>query len=238
MKKIDEASSLGRDWQAKKNNDWKIHTVEKDRAIRISSGYFNFLHVICGLNFKNNNLLGLDIGSGAGYLASEVASKFNIKMTASEWNEDGVKLINKQNPHLATRLIDIMTFHEKDSWDFILCRELYPFTRVNSYSDQYEVVSRIIDSLKPNGVFLLVGSDVSHPHCMDYKLIRKNFQTDERIKMVTMPYLESIILRIYKYSYFGKLIYILSNKIGEIIFRLMKHRKWAAIRVIAFQKVS
>ena len=78
-------------------------------------------------------------------------------MTASEWNDSGIELMRRENPHLATRKLDIMAFDDHEAWDFIFCRELYPFTRVNAFTDQHAIVSRLIDGLRPGGVLVLAG---------------------------------------------------------------------------------
>ena len=234
MSRIDDVARWGREWQ--KSGAWSPHTDSGERAQALACGYVKYLRLMCNYEPVAGTTKGLDIGAGAGYVAAALASQYKIAMTASEWNEDGIALIHRENPQLPTRVIDIMRFDDRGLWDFILCRELYPFTRVNAFSDQCDLVSRIIDALAPGGIFLLIGSTRSFPHCADYDFLVRIFRKDPRVKRVVAPYLEAIMLRIHRYPFLGRIGYWLANLLGELVFLVMMRRGWAAIRVIVFQK--
>lgn len=234
MSRIDEVAGWGREWQ--KNGDWTPHTNTLDRSRRLARGYVALLRVMLDYRLDRETKNGLDIGAGAGHLAAALESEAKLRMTASEWNEDGIELIRRENPQLSVRTVDVMKFEDKEIWDFVLCRELYPFTRVNAYSDQFELISRIIDALKPGGVFMLVGSTVSYPHCADYALLVRNLRMDPRIEAVTSPILETVLIRIRQFSFLGRAGYRIANLLGELVFLVMRRRGWAAIRVMAFRR--
>lgn len=203
MRKFESVLKLGQQWQ--KSGDWTPHTCTKERSQLLARGYLDFIKMMTGWTPNAGCDKGLDIGAGAGYVANALSMNGNFEMIASEWSNDGVELIHKHNPELRTRILDIMSFDDKGEWDFIICRELYPFTRVNSFSDQYEIISHVIDALKPGGIFLLIGSDVSFPHCADYNLLLQSFRKDSRVEFVSKPYLEAILLRLHLFSYFDRL---------------------------------
>jgi len=234
MKNIDDVAKWGREWQ-KSDTEIASHTITKDRARLLVPAYIEFLRAKTNSNL-NNIKHALDIGAGAGYISAAFEEFSHIQMTASEWSTEGVDLIKRHNPQLSIRSLDIMQFNEKNTFDLILCRELYPFTRVNSFTDQYQIISRVIDALNPGGVFLFVSSDISFPHCADYKLLMKLFRKDNRLQLVSEPYLEPVVLRVTKFSFLGNVRYRLANLFGEFVMYLNKRRGWAAIRLIAFQK--
>lgn len=191
---------------------------------------------MCGERPVRPQASGLDIGAGAGCIAAALASIGGLHMTASEWNEDGIKLINRENPGLPTRMVDLMNFDDRDKWDFILCRELYPFTRTNAFSDQADMVSCVLDALTPGGVFMLIGSTASFPHCADYDLLIRTFRSDARVEGVSGPFLEAVLLRFRLYAFLGRPGYSLANALAKVIIPLIKGRRWAAVGVIVFQK--
>lgn len=230
MRALDKVSQWGREWH--QYGSWAPHTADTDRARVLVCMYRKLIRVFCKRSLEAEDFRGLDIGAGAG----NVAAMLGQGMVASEWNEDGVALIKKVNPQLPTRLIDIREFSDLEEYDLILCRELYPFTRVNAFTDQVELVSKVIDALKPSGVFLLVGSTASYPHCADYKLIIKHFNNDQRISLITPPLLEAVMIRIYSFNYFGKYLFRILSSLGGFAAKLIKGSRWTPIYLIIFQK--
>lgn len=184
---------------------------------------------------KPEQSTGLDIGAGAGYLAAALRQQ-GVVMTASEWNDNGVHLINAQNSSLPTRLIDVLEFREPDAWDLIVCRELYPFTRTNAFSEQYRVISNLVDSLKPGGVLVLTGSDVFYPHCMDWRLLIKVMRTDVRLAVVSRRYSEAIGSRpaSWKLGDFG--YRLIDALLWPVVTFKKRFTSWADIGVIVFRK--
>ncbi len=234
MSQLSEVATWGRQWQ--KEGDWTSHTLTQANARNIVSAYLKFIKLMSGWAPISHISKGLDIGSGAGYTASAFSTQSGLQMTASEWSEDGLSLISRENPGLPCRIIDVRTFNDNSAWDLIVCRELYPFTRVNAFSEQYDIISRIIDALTPNGVFMLIGSDVTYPHCADYDLLISSFRKDSRVKLVAQPFLEALLLRISGFSFLGRTAYKVLNRLAEFLFPLIKGKKWAAIRIMIFQK--
>jgi len=191
ISRLQETARWGRDWQA--GDDWSAHTVSRAEADRIASGYAVLLERL-GLR-SDTGPKGLGIGSGAGHLEAALASR-GYRMTASEWNDDGLTLIEKQNPQLERRIADLMTFHEPSAWDFIVCRELYPFTRTNDFPGQFAIISRLMESLHPGGVLLLSGSDVSRPNCLDYGRMVRELRSSGQADIVIGPVLEPLLKRL------------------------------------------
>lgn len=236
MKQIDEVASWGREWQ--KGGDWTSHSSSREQAQLLVPAYLRYIKATCGEDAVRPDTNGLDIGAGAGCIAAAMASLGGLRMTASEWNEDGIKLINFENSDLPTRMVDLRTFDDRDAWAFILCRELYPFTRTNSFSDQAAMISRIVDALAPGGVFLLIGSTASFPHCADYDLLVKTFRKDVRIQLVCAPVLEAVLVRFRLFAFLRRLGYFLANVAGKLVIPLLKGSRWAAVGVIVLQKKS
>lgn len=188
---LDATARWGREWQA--GDDWSSHTVMRAEADRIAAGYLAFLRR-AGAFRDQRRIAGVGIGSGAGYLEAALAAR-GIDMTASEWSEEGVRLIRSQNPELPCARIDLTTFSDRSRWDLILCRELYPFTRVDAFSGQMALISRLIDALRPGGVVLMVGSDINRPQCLDYERMVRELRADRRVSRISGPILEPVLKR-------------------------------------------
>jgi SAM-dependent methyltransferase len=229
---IQKAARWGRGWQEQGN--WKAHSIDKITAERLADGYFALLAAAC--NWKpQGSMRGLDIGAGAGYIAAALQRR-GIMMVASEWNESGLALIRRENPSVATSLVDLMSFHEPNSWDFILCRELYPFTRTNSFTEQNRIVERLIDSLRPGGAFVLVASDVSHPHCLDQRLLLQVQKRNPKAGKVVTGYLEALACRPGVWV-MGKWSYGLLTLFLQPFIWWKKHfRRWVTIYITVIVK--
>jgi len=185
---------------------------------------------------QNKVLTGIDIGAGAGFVAQELHAK-GVKMTASEFSDDGCELIRSKNPELSVVKLDVSTYCEKCKWDLVVARELYPFTRVNAFTDQYAVVKRLIESLTPNGVLLLIASDVSFPNCLDQKLLVRMLRKEMNVRDV-IRVLEPVAMRLADLS--PKLLAI--SKLVEICLAPIIYWKkcspghFAAIQIIGVRK--
>jgi SAM-dependent methyltransferase len=233
---IEETARWGQDWQ--RAGEWAAHTVGQQEAVKLAASYLRMVRVATGRK-DYSGIRGLGIGSGAGYLETAMA-KYGFRVVASEWNEEGLRLIEIQNPHLERRRLDLLDFADKNSWDLILCRELYPFTRTNAFSWQMGILSRLIDALRPGGCLLLIGSDTAYPHCMDYRLMLRCLKADPRIAKILGPVLESLAKRIHGFP-MNAASYRFLNAIGEFAFSAIKAfsgRKLAGIRIYLIVKVS
>jgi SAM-dependent methyltransferase len=233
---IEDTARWGEDWQ--RDDEWQVHTVAEEEAVKLAASYLRVMRVASGRK-DNSGMSGLGIGSGAGYLEAALA-KHGIRMVASEWNEDGLRLIEAHNPDLERRQVDLLDFADKNSWDLILCRELYPFTRTNAFSRQMEILSRLIDALRPGGVLLLIGSDVSYPHCMDYRLTLRCLRADPRIANILGPVLEAAAKRTGR-SPMNAASYRIVNAVFEVAFSAIKTltgRSLAGIRIYVMVKAG
>jgi SAM-dependent methyltransferase len=233
---IDEVARWGKEWQ--RGGNWGAHTVPKDEAIRLAASYLRMVRVVTGRK-DTAGIRGLSIGSGAGYLEAALATH-RVPMVASEWSEDGLHLLATENPQLERRRIDLLDFADQDSWDLILGRELYPFTRTNAFSRQMEILSRLLDALKPGGVLLLVGSDAAYPHCMDYRLMHRCLAADPRVVTVFGPILESAAKRVGRLP-MNTASYRVLNVLCEFAFvaiRWFAGRSLARLRIYVVVKAS
>ena len=233
---LEETARWGEAWQ--RTGEWGPHTAAEDEAVKLAAGYLRMMRVASGRK-DISGMRGLGIGSGAGYLEAAMA-KHGIRMVASEWNENGLRLIEAQNPQLERRQVNLLDFVDKNSWDLILCRELYPFTRTNAFSRQIEILSRLIDALRPGGVLLLIGSDVAYPHCMDYRLTVRCLGADPRIANILGPVLESAAKRLGGFP-MNKASYRILNAVFESAFsaiRTFGRRSLAGIRIYVMVKTS
>jgi SAM-dependent methyltransferase len=233
---LEETARWGEAWQ--RTGRWNAHTVAEAEAVKLAAGYLRMVRVASGRK-DISGIRGLGIGSGAGYLEAAMA-KHGIRMVASEWNEDGLRLIEAQNPDLERRQVDLLDFADKNSWDLILCRELYPFTRTNAFSRQMEILSRLIEALRLGGVLLLIGSDAAYPHCMDYRLTLRCLRADLRVADVLGPVLESAAKRIGRLP-MNKTSYRVLNAVFELAFSAINTfggRSLAGVRVYVVVKAS
>lgn len=151
------------------------HTVEDRYAKKIVDGVIKFLNIF-NFSLPQNNTC-IDLGCGAGNITKSFLSRgFNI--SGLEYGEDPINIARHFNPDLNIEQGDMSTFFRPNQYDFIFSREVYLITRVNAFDDQLAMIKRIIQSLKKGGVFILIGSDISHPHCMNYNLIIKTIKKE------------------------------------------------------------
>lgn len=192
MNKIESALQWGREWQCDGGADLlQHHTLGSVQATRIAAGYMAVLRYITGRRVMSS-LRGLGIGSGAGHLEAAL-DQLGLQMTASEWNEDGVALLAREVPSIPRRLIDLASFADREAWDVIVCRELYPFTRVDDYPAQMELIARMLSALRCGGALLLVGSDVNAEGHLDYDGMRRDLRAAGY--GVRRPLLELVVKR-------------------------------------------
>jgi len=187
-------------WQ-KKIKDWESHTVPLIKARLLVDGY---IKLIKKLNIWVNkaDIKILDIGAGGGYIGQAFFEK-GFSVLCTEHTKNGVNFIKKHNPNISTRLLDISNTKSyiNSTYDLILCRELYPFTRVNCFEGQIEALENISTLLKDGGTLLLIGSTVSYPHCADYKLLLNELNKKSEYKYL-YSYAEMLVSRKY-FIFFG-----------------------------------
>lgn len=181
-------------WHRSADAELVHHTAAAADAASLTRGYLSFLRKIAGWRLPAENRC-LDLGAGAGHITRAFNSA-GARMAACEHTDDGVALIKRLNPGLTTQKKNVAEFREPGEYDLIFSREIYPFTRINAYADQSKAVSNIVDSLKPGGVFLLAGSDVCRPDCLDYDRLIREFREDSRLRRVTGKHYEFIFKRL------------------------------------------
>ena len=196
------------------------HTSDEESSNCAVQGYLTLLHkVLNHMEIKKTS--AIDIGCGAGYITNAF-HKNNFTIKGLEYSEDALNIAHAHNSHLDIFQGDMSQFKENNTYDFIFSREVYLITRINAFTEQKEIISNIIDSLKPEGIFMLVGSDVSFPDCMDYDLIIKTFRKDSRLQSVSNMYYEFIFRKFNKFI-FGSISYFI---IKLFLYPLILYKKY------------
>jgi 2-polyprenyl-3-methyl-5-hydroxy-6-metoxy-1,4-benzoquinol methylase len=231
-----ETGRWGREWQ--RAPGWESHTILRIEADRLAAGYVRFLQAIVGER-RLTQMKALGIGSGAGHLEAALIAR-GVSIEASEWSDDGIRLIQSENPDTRCRKVDLMSFDDVEAWDMIVCRELYPFTRTNAFSQQFDLIARLIDALRPGGVLLLSGSDVAWPDCMDYARMMRTLRADCRVADITGPVLEPVLKRV-SWNPAGILGLRLVNIVAEVALASINRLRGtsiAGIRLYAIRKTA
>ena len=232
-----EFSATKHTWQ-KENNRWESHTVPQLKAKALVNGYFNLLGKLGLYDANRNNCRVLDIGAGAGYISAACA-ELGCEVLSTEHTKEGVKLLTKHNPQLKTDILDVSSISTSDydnKYNFIICRELYPFTRVNCFESQLESLCDICECLDDNGVLLFIGSTVAYPHCADYSLLF-NTVTHDTYKYYG-SYSEPFVSRKYILVFGVLWVKFVSYLLTKIIYMLnLKRRtKLADIKIYVIKK--
>jgi len=191
IKNLNRVAYWGAEWQ-RDSSKINSHTVDRKSANQFAQAYINCIKIV-----KKNKNIGKDflsIGSGAGNVEKKFQD-FGFNVIASEWSEDGINLIKNHNPELNCKIIDIFQFSDIAKYDVIFCRELYPLTRVNSFTDQYEVICNLIDGLKAGGILFITMSKAAHPHCFDIDLFANEIPKKSKIETIFSTR-ESVLRRI------------------------------------------
>lgn len=231
FKKI--ANSEGHAGYRKENNQVFSHTMDEIAAEKMVNGYVNVLNNILNIKYDRNNRC-LDIGCGAAF-ATKYFNENGFNMAGMEYSQDALNIAKKYNDNLDIFQGDMSKFREENSYDFIFSREVYLITRVNCFTEQLKIINNIIDSLKNNGSFMLVASDVSYPHCMDYDLIMKTITEQSNIDFVSHKYIEAIFRHFNKYIK-GPISYKIIECILSPYLYMKKKKRWAKQYIIVFKK--
>lgn len=215
-------------WQAAR--DLHQHTLLDAAAERVVAGHVCFLKGIIGWRPAPD---ALDLGAGAGH-TTRAFRKAGVDMSASEHTDTGVALLRELNPGMPIRKISIADYHQPDTHSLIFARELYPITRVSAFAEQRAMLDRLIDSLAPRGILLIIGSDAMAPECMDYQRMVDEFRADPRVRHVHGPYLEPILIR--RQLSFNKFMLALSHFLLHPLTVWKRRSGWATTNVIAFER--
>lgn len=172
---------------------------------------------------------------GGGAFMNEMSKRgFNIK--GLEYSQDPIKLAKQLYPNLHIFQGDMTKFCEPNQYDLIFSREVYVVTRVNAFSDQYNMICNIIKSLKSGGIFILIGSDVSYPHCMDYDLMIQTIKKE--------PYIDQVYGKVYEkiFTHFNQFFFtwwqykVIKFFLTPYIMYRKKKENWATQYIIGFRK--
>lgn len=204
------------------------HTLMEDAAERVVAGHMHFLREVIGWRPGSN---ALDLGAGSGH-TTRAFRKLGVDMIASEHTDAGIELLKELNPGMQTQKISMADYHQPGMHSLIFARELYPITRVSAFAEQRAMLDRLIDSLAPGGVLLIVGSDAAAPDCMDYEGMLKAFRLDGRISGVFGPYLEPLIAR--KVLAYNRFLLSMVQTFSYPLTIWKRRRGWVATYVIAF----
>ncbi|MBI3553482.1 MAG: class I SAM-dependent methyltransferase [Elusimicrobia bacterium] len=234
MNEFDKLAHAVPGWHGGSAQEIAPHTVTAANAPALARGYLEFLRAAASWRVPANNLC-LDLGAGAGHI-TEAFNKAGLRMTASEHTDAGVAMIRELNPGLKVEKKNIASFLEPRTYDLVFAREIYAFTRVNAFEEQTKVVSNIVDSLKPGGAFLLVGSDVCHPNCMDYDRIIGTYRQDPRLRLVTGKHYEFIFKRLGRLIRGPRTARLIELALSPVVAYKRRRHGFARIYLIGFVK--
>ena len=226
----DTANSQGHEGYRNREDTFE-HTVSEDSASILVKGYLQLLKILKFTLGQQNKCI--DLGCGAGFITKELKDQgFNIKCL--EYSDDSIQLLQDcHGESLDVIQGDMTKFKEDEEYDFIFSREVYLITRVNSFDEQKQTISNIVDSLKKNGIFMLVGSDVYYPNCMDYDLVMESITGEKGIE--TYKYYEMIFTKFNKFIT-GYFTYkVLEFLLSPLIY-YKKKRGWASQFILVFYK--
>ena len=232
------------DWQKNKIG-WEAHSVTPKKAKFLVDGYLLLLKSL-GLDFILNqervkNSTVLDIGSGAGYMGHALF-KTGFSVLCTEHTKQGVAFLKEKNPELDVELFDIANCKSiiDQKFDLIICRELYPFTRVNCFESQLESLENILSYLNKEGMLLLIGSTISFPHCANYKLLLETLNKSNKYEYLH-KYAELFVSRQF-FMFFGPLLVRnLSRLLAPIIKFIVNpllNKKYADIMIYVIKNKS
>ena len=213
--------------------DLASHTLMGERAERTARAYMALLKDVAGARCLEGS--SIDLGAGAGYLVRAFRAA-GVPMAASEHTVAGVGLLQRENPGLPVRQDSVAAFHEPGQHRLLVARELYPFTRVSAFTEQLASIGRLIDSLESGGAMLLSGSDVAAPHCLDMHLLARTLENDTRVRAVSGPWLEALLVRGGPMA--GSALWRALSHAAVAPYAAWRQRygKWAAIRTLAVVK--
>lgn len=224
MRTLEEAAGWGPSWQ--RDGNWAPHSASAAEAERLASAFLRIASTATG-RFDWTNARGLDVGAGAGHIAAALAKR-GVAMVASEHSDDGLRLLAAQNPQLESRRVNLLDFSEEAQWDLIVCREVYAFTRANDFAKQMRLVKNLAAALRPSGVLLLIGSDLSYPNCMSWRRMRTALKAVPGLR-APLPTLEAAAKRTH-----GRVATLAANVALEIAFAAInrvRSSKLAATRI-------
>lgn len=204
------------------------HSVDKIYAKKLVAGYLKVLDFV-GFDLLDDNRC-VDIGCGVGNITKEFSNS-GMNIHGVEYDEVAVNAAHRYNQELQVYQGDMTKFLEPEAYDFIFSREVYLFTRVNAFTDQFGVLSNLVDSLKPGGVLMLSASRHSRPHCADFDLIMRTFGKDTRVGKVSAAYHEQLFTK-FTLSPFKIAYWAMKALLVLPIAYLMKTKKWWAPRYI------
>jgi hypothetical protein len=223
-------SSNNCDWQ-KSKEDWESHTVPPIKAKLLVEGYLLLLKSL---------KLDLVLNSNEPKVNTVLETGFSVLCT--EHTKQGVDFLKEKNPELDVELFDISNRKSiiDQKFDLIICRELYPFTRVNCFESQLESLENILSYLNKEGVLLLIGSTISFPHCANYKLLLKTLNKSNKYEYLH-KYAELFVSRRF-FMFFGPLFVRNLSRLLVLIIKFivnpLLNKKYADIMIYVIKNKS
>lgn len=237
-------SSNNCNWQ-KSKEDWESHTVPPIKAKLLVDGYLLLLKglkldFVLDSNEPKVNT-ALDIGAGAGYIGHALYET-GFSVLCTEHTKQGVAFLKEKNPELDVELFDIANCKSiiDQKFDLIICRELYPFTRVNCFESQLESLENILSYLNKEGMLLLIGSTISFPHCANYKLLLETLNKSNKYEYLH-KYAELFVSRQF-FMFFGPLLVRNLSRLLALVIKFivnpLLNKKYADIMIYVIKNKS
>lgn len=208
------------------------HTADRDMARSLVDGYMALLRLL-GVRLPEGGR-AIDLGCGAGYITAELKAR-GLEVRGLEYDEVAVAAARAHNPGVEFVVGDVSRFREPGGYDLIFTREVYLFTRVNAFSDQDRVIGSLIESLRPGGALVLVGSEHSYPHCADYDRLIESARRDPRTRAVSGKYTEQLLARAPGLVSVPLLYRALRLALAPVLW-WKSRRGWAEKHVIVFRR--
>lgn len=149
----------------------------------------------------------LDTGCGGGWVTN-VLAQAGFDATGMDLSEEGIALAKKQFPEQTFFVGNgarPQDYFDKTEFDLIVAREFHPFTRVNDFDYQKDIVDGYISLLKPMGV-MVIGH--GRPHHM------KDSKTGLPFDELDFRRLKAVLNKSDEYKVFGPYHYHFYKKLG------------------------
>lgn len=202
-------------------------------AKKQTQGYLRLLEAF--LDLKPNKKKAVDIGCGTGDITANF-KQAGMDISGIEYTKEGVEVAKRFHPDMEFAQGDITIFREEKSFDFIFTKQVYPFHSVNAFTEQTKIIDNLIDSLKSDGVLMVLVSDAQYPHCLMHDLISWHYKQDSRLQYVSTKMYDKIFEHFSQFV-FGQLSYkIIEITLKPLLWYKKKHKNWNPVYILIFQK--
>lgn len=149
----------------------------------------------------------LDTGCGGGWVTN-VLAQAGFDATGMDLSEEGIALAKKQFPEqkfFVGNGAKPQDYFDKPAFDLIVAREFHPFTRVNDFDYQKDIVDGYLSLLNPKGV-MVIGH--GRPHHMS------DPETGKPFEELDFKKLKAVLNASGQYRVVGPYYYHLYKKLG------------------------